>query len=124
VGLHNGSDGVFFFRLHAVGNGSDTHGKKQKSGEYTLEPSICMTVQYLTILQDTLREVMQIEGSSVYSPLFCFFPWVSIMVLTAFFSSDCIMKTAHVLLTGFNPKNGYVTASVLKDGTAVPIASG
>lgn len=33
------------------------------------------------------------------------------------------MKTAHVLLTGFNPKNGYVTASVLKDGTAVPIAS-
>ena len=33
------------------------------------------------------------------------------------------MKTAHVLLTGFNPKNGYVTTSVLKDGTVVPIAS-
>ncbi|XYJ23255.1 ATP-dependent DNA ligase [Bacillus velezensis] len=33
------------------------------------------------------------------------------------------MKTAHVLLTGFNPKNGYVTASVLKDGIVVPIAS-
>ncbi|MBT2573634.1 DNA ligase D [Bacillus sp. ISL-51] len=33
------------------------------------------------------------------------------------------MKTAHVLLTGFNPKNGYVTASVLKDGKVIPVAS-
>ncbi|MEC1635091.1 DNA ligase D [Bacillus mojavensis] len=35
----------------------EQHGQKTSSGEYTLEPSICATVQYLTILQGTLREV-------------------------------------------------------------------
>lgn len=35
----------------------EQHGHKTASGEYTLEPSICATVQYLTILQGTLREV-------------------------------------------------------------------
>ncbi|MGV4320635.1 DNA ligase D [Bacillus mojavensis] len=35
----------------------EEHGQKTSSGEYTLEPSICATVQYLTILQGTLREV-------------------------------------------------------------------
>lgn len=35
----------------------EQHGHKTSSGEFTLEPSICATVQYLTILQGTLREV-------------------------------------------------------------------
>lgn len=51
------SHGMQAEEKNAVRTIMETHGKKQKSGEYTLEPSICMTVQYLTILQDTLREV-------------------------------------------------------------------
>ncbi|WP_367069837.1 DNA ligase D [Bacillus velezensis] len=51
------SHGMQAEEKNAVRTIMETYGKKQKSGEYTLEPSICMTVQYLTILQDTLREV-------------------------------------------------------------------
>lgn len=35
----------------------EQHGHQTPSGEFTLEPSICAAVQYLTILQGTLREV-------------------------------------------------------------------
>ncbi|MDX6157315.1 DNA ligase D [Bacillus subtilis] len=35
----------------------EQHGHQTPSGEFSLEPSICAAVQYLTILQGTLREV-------------------------------------------------------------------
>ncbi|MCD2456818.1 ATP-dependent DNA ligase, partial [Staphylococcus aureus] len=34
----------------------EQHGHQTPSGEFTLEPTICAAVQYLTILQGTLRE--------------------------------------------------------------------
>ncbi|MDQ7724664.1 DNA ligase D [Bacillus halotolerans] len=51
------SHGMSEEEKNAIRSIMEQHGHKTASGEYTLEPSICATVQYLTILQGTLREV-------------------------------------------------------------------
>lgn len=56
---------------NAIRSIMEAHGTKTPAGEYTLEPSICLTVQYLTILKGTLREVSFVSFEFDMEPAAC-----------------------------------------------------
>ncbi|AKL84100.1 YkoU [Bacillus atrophaeus UCMB-5137] len=65
------SHGMSDEEKNAIRSIMEAHGTKTPAGEYTLEPSICLTVQYLTILKGTLREVSFVSFEFDMEPAAC-----------------------------------------------------